>query len=133
MTFSRHDHPLSSAHCHTSERCLLLPTDLLFHSSPTLTLNLYIFFCLSAMLHILLSPWIFLSFIIFPSLFLSGSMLHFHAVLLALHITYEQPLSAFDLPYINSPHSLSLTHRILFWLSQHPYVLHLQSLCLNDM
>ena len=55
-----------------------------------------IFFCLSALLHTLLSPWIFMSFVRFPSNFLSGTMLHFHAMLLALHISHEKPLSAFE-------------------------------------
>ena len=32
----------------------------------------------------------------FPSHFLSGTMLHFYAVLLALHSSYEQPLSALE-------------------------------------
>ena len=46
---------------------------------------------------------------------LSGTMLHFHTVLLSLHSFYKQPLSAFKeiLPYINPALSLILTHPLL--------------------
>ena len=55
------------------------------------------------MLHILLSPWISLSFVKLPPF--SCTMLHFHTVLLALHNSYEQ---AFE-PWSKSPAIQQLT------------------------
>ena len=58
------------------------------------------------MLHTLLSPLIFLSFIKFSSHFLSVTMLHFHTVLLALHRSYKQPLPALvEISYHTATHS----------------------------
>ena len=44
----------------------------------------------------LLSPWISLSVIKFPSHFLSSTMLHFHTELLVLHNSHKQPISALE-------------------------------------
>ena len=52
-------------------------------SSTTSTSNSQIQLYLLVVLHILCSPRIFLSFVIFQSHFLLGTMLHFHTVLLA--------------------------------------------------
>ena len=69
-------------------------------------------------LHTLFSPWISLTYVKFPSHFLSGTMLHFHAVLLALHNSYKQQPIRFcrksaiqqhtTLPRPNPPTSCSL-------------------------
>ena len=60
-----------------------------------------------AVLHTLLSSWIILSLVKFPSHFLSGTMHHLHTVLLVLHNTHKQPLSALE---EISLHSINLTH-----------------------
>ena len=58
-----------------------------------------------------------LSFVTLPSHFLSGTLLHFHKELLALHRSWEQPLSALEkvtsnttLPKLNPPSSCSGSH-----------------------
>ena len=78
MPFSRHAHPLSTAHDHTNEHCLPYPTNIWLHSNTISTSN----------------PCVFLR--MFPSRLLSGAMHHFHTALLALHNSYEQPLSALE-------------------------------------
>ena len=83
---------------------------------------------------VLLSPLIFLSLHKIP-ISLSGTMLHFHTVLLALRNYYEQPFPALQeipLQYSNSPHSLSLSHPILFWQLQQPHILTLSPRYVNS-
>ena len=52
--------------------------------------------CFLAVLHTFLSLWIFLSFVEFPYYFLSGTMLHFNTVLLALCNSCDQSLSTLE-------------------------------------
>ena len=84
-------------------------TDLLFPSNPAWTSNILIFFYLWAVLHTLLSPW-FSALCIIP-ISLSGTMLHFYTVLLALHVSYKQPLLALEeiSCHTASHHTLILT------------------------
>ena len=101
MHFSRHDHPLSSTHDHTTEQCF---HSQLIYVSHKHTINIKyvdLFLSFSCTPHISLTVDI--SVLVrckckmsakFPSHFLSGTMLHFHTVLLALHSFYKLPRSA---------------------------------------
>ena len=44
----------------------------------------------------MLTPWISLNFVKFQSLFLSGTIVYFNAVFLALHCSYKQPFLALE-------------------------------------
>ena len=95
MLFQIHGQPPSKLCDHVNTPCLPKTTDLLSYSSPT-SVSSCCFFYIPAVMHTLLSPWISLSFIEFPSLILSGTMIHFHAELVALHSSCKQLLSALE-------------------------------------
>ena len=101
MPCSRGDQPSSSTHDHTNKHCQGQ--------------------LICKFIHSLLSPCISMSFVIFQSHFLSGTMLHFHTLLLALHSFCKQSLSGLkEISCSNLTPSLNLTHLHLVVQPHHP-------------
>ena len=84
----------------------------------------------------MLSTWVSMSLSKLPSNFLSGTMLHCHTVLLVLHNSYKQPLSALEeITCHTVTHNILYTqpNHIIFWQLQQPHIFHLHSPCHQDM